>query len=182
MSGERATAARLADADLAAALAFGAPRDIGVARRSQARAAGGEGFPTLELAVGDLRRADAPLELARALVDVGAMLRRDGQRQAARPPLLEALELAHRCGAGALVDRARHELRAAGARPRSMMRTGADALTPSERRVAELAAGGLPNAEIAQTLFVTTRTVETHLTAAYRELGITSRTALSSVL
>jgi DNA-binding NarL/FixJ family response regulator len=63
-----------------------------------------------------------------------------------------------------------------------MMRTGADALTPSERRVAELAAGGLPNAEIAQTLFVTTRTVETHLTAAYRKLGITSRTALSSVL
>jgi DNA-binding NarL/FixJ family response regulator len=110
------------------------------------------------------------------------MLRRDGQRTAARAPLLEALELAHRCGAGALVDRVRHELRAAGARPRSVIRTGADALTPSERRVAELAAGGLPNAEIAQTLFVTTRTVETHLTAAYRKLGITSRTALSSVL
>jgi DNA-binding CsgD family transcriptional regulator len=182
MSGEKAAAARLADADLAAARAFGAPRDIGVARRSQARAAGGEGLATLQLAVGDLRRADAPLELARTLVDVGAMLRRDGQRKAARPPLLEALELAHRCGAGGLVDRARHELRAVGARPRSVMRTGVDALTPSERRVAELAAAGLTNAETAQTLFVTTRTVETHLTAAYRKLGIRSRTALSSVL
>ena len=93
-------------------------------------------------------------------------------------PLLEGLELAAACGASALVESARTELRAAGARPRSVVRSGIDALTPSERRVAGLAADGLSNAEIAQALFVTVRTVEMHLSAAYRKLEISSRTAL----
>jgi DNA-binding NarL/FixJ family response regulator len=88
------------------------------------------------------------------------------------------MEVAHDCGATALLERAYDELRAAGARPRSVMRSGVDALTPSERRVAALAARGLANVEIAQALFVTTRTVETHLSGAYRKLGITSRTSL----
>ncbi len=167
---------------MAAAVEFGAPRDIGVARRAYARAIGADGLPVFELAVGDLRRACAPLELARALVDVGATLRRSKQRTASRAPLLEGLELAHRCGARALAEQARVELRAAGARPRSPMRSGVEALTPSEYRVAELAARDLANADIAQALFVTTRTVETHLTAAYRKLGIASRSSLASVL
>ena len=88
------------------------------------------------------------------------------------------MEIAHGCGATALMEQARVELRAAGARPRGVMRSGIDALTPSERRVAGLAAQGLASVEIAQTLFVTTRTVETHLSGAYRKLGITSRAAL----
>jgi DNA-binding CsgD family transcriptional regulator len=92
------------------------------------------------------------------------------------------MEVAHGCGATALVERAGHELRAAGARPRSVMRSGIDALTPSERRVAALASRGLANTEIAQALFVTTRTVETHLSGAYRKLGITSRSALPDSL
>ena len=74
------------------------------------------------------------------------------------------------------------ELLAAGARPRSVLRSGVDALTPSERRVADLAAEGLTNREIAQALFVTVRTVEMHLTAAYRKLDVSSRTALLAAL
>ena len=67
-------------------------------------------------------------------------------------------------------------------RPRTTDRTGADALTPSERRVAEIAAAGGTNREIAQTLFVTEKTVETHLGRAFRKLDISSRRQLPDVL
>ena len=83
------------------------------------------------------------------------------------------MELAHRCGADRLVARAGEELRAAGARPRRIARTGVDALTPSERRAVRLAAEGRSNTEIAQELFVSLKTVETHLTHAYAKLGVT---------
>jgi DNA-binding CsgD family transcriptional regulator len=71
---------------------------------------------------------------------------------------------------------------ATGARPRRMVRTGVDALTPSELRVARMAATGMTNREIAQALFVTARTVETHLTHAYPKLGIVSRERLGAAL
>jgi DNA-binding CsgD family transcriptional regulator len=71
---------------------------------------------------------------------------------------------------------------AAGARPRRAALEGPDALTPSERRVARLAVEGLSNREIAQTLFVTTRTVELHLTHAYAKLGVRSRGDLPEAL
>ena len=74
------------------------------------------------------------------------------------------------------------ELRATGARPRRVVLTGLDSLTASERRVAELAGEGLTNREIAQTLFVTARTVEGHLTSVFRKLQLDSRTELSSAL
>jgi DNA-binding CsgD family transcriptional regulator len=81
-----------------------------------------------------------------------------------------------------LVAHAREELTACGARPRRPTTTGWDALTPSERRIAQLARDGLSNREIAQTLFVTTKTVETHLGAAYRKLGVVRRTELAAAL
>ena len=133
-------------------------------------------------AIDSLRAAGSSLELARALVDHGAALRRAGERAHSREPLLEGLELAATCGASALVEHARTELRAAGARPRRVARSGVESLTPSERRVAVLAAEGLSNAEIAQALFVTVRTVEMHLSAAYRKLEIASRAALPGAL
>jgi DNA-binding CsgD family transcriptional regulator len=74
------------------------------------------------------------------------------------------------------------ELRAAGARPRRRRLTGRDALTVSELRVAELAATGATNREIAQALFLSQRTVEIHLTSAYSKLGISSRNDLPSSL
>jgi DNA-binding CsgD family transcriptional regulator len=92
------------------------------------------------------------------------------------------MEFAHRCGAAPLAGRARDELLAGGARPRRMVSSGVDALTPSELRVARMAAEGLSNREIAQALFVTMRTVEVHLTHAYQKLDISSRSALADAL
>jgi DNA-binding CsgD family transcriptional regulator len=116
------------------------------------------------------------------MADLGAALRRGGHRVASREILRPALDLAHRCGALALTERARTELIAAGGRPRRLELTGLDSLTPSERRVAQLAAAGLPNREIAQHLFITARTVEGHLTHSYQKLGITSREQLPVAL
>jgi len=87
-------------------------------------------------------------------------------------PLREALELAQRCDAAPLARRAREELLATGAHPRRERMSGPDALTPSERRVAEMAAGGLTNREIAEALFVTAKTVGTHLGHIYRKLDL----------
>jgi DNA-binding CsgD family transcriptional regulator len=130
----------------------------------------------------DAERVLAPsvarLEHALALVDLGSALRRRGERVKAREPLGAGMELAHRCGAEPLVERARTELRASGARPRSVARTGVASLTPSERRVAELTAEGRTNREIGQELFVTKSTVETHLRSVFRKLDIEARTEL----
>ena len=90
----------------------------------------------------------------------------------AREPLRRALELADRCGADGLVQHVRSELYATGARPRTAdALAGVGALTPSERRVAELAAAGRTNSEIAQALYVTPKTVEVHLSSSYRSSG-----------
>ena len=92
------------------------------------------------------------------------------------------MELARRIGARSVVTTAAAELEATGARRPNLRTSGADALTPSERRVARMAAGGQSNREIAQALFVTRKTVEVHLTSTYRKLGITSRAELSARL
>jgi DNA-binding NarL/FixJ family response regulator len=122
------------------------------------------------------------LERAHSLAELGAALRRDGQRAAARDPLARALDLAARCGARPLAARAREELKAAGARPRRPWRIGVDALTPSELRVARLAAEGRSNREIAGELYVTLKAVEGHLARAYAKLGIGGRSKLARAL
>ena len=119
---------------------------------------------------------------AHSLCELGAALRRAGRRGIAQEPLREALDLAVQCGAETLAARAREELKAAGARPRRDRLNGRDALTASELRVAKLAAGGATNREIAQALFLTPRTVETHLTHTYRKLDIGSRTQIAEAL
>jgi DNA-binding CsgD family transcriptional regulator len=125
----------------------------------------------------------ARLETIRALVELGAALRRANQRAAAREPLQRAADLARQGGARVLFERARTELAASGARPRrELLLSGAGSLTPSERRIADLAAGGQSNREIAQTLFVTPKTVEYHLRNVYRKLGIESRQHLARAL
>src|SRR5829696_4144438 len=111
-------------------------------------------------AVAQLERSQLALERARALVELGAALRRLGRRAAARDPLRLAADLAQRCGAEQLAARALQESRLAGARPRRTALHGVDALTTRERETAELAAAGLSNREIAETLFVTLKTVE----------------------
>ena len=129
-----------------------------------------------------LEPSQARLEHARALVELGAALRRGNRRSESREPLRRGLELATDCGAAPLAERAETELLATGARPRRVALSGVDSLTPSERRVAEMAAEGGTNREIAQALFVTPKTVEVHLSSAYRKLGISSRRQLASAL
>jgi DNA-binding CsgD family transcriptional regulator/Flp pilus assembly protein TadD len=180
--GDTDTARELAEEELALARRFGAPRPVGVALRALGLIQSPDGGELLGEAVSVLEGSAARLEHARALLDLGAALRRSGRRAEAREQLAQAMDLAHRCGAAVLVDRAHDELARAGARPRRPARSGLDALTPSERRVAELAADGKTNKEIAQALFVTLRTVEMHLTNAYRKLGISSRRALDRTL
>ncbi|HEX3267816.1 MAG TPA: AAA family ATPase [Gaiellaceae bacterium] len=181
--GERAEAQRLADDELELARAFGAPRALGVAMRAAGVVAGGErGAALLRQAIDALERGDAMSDRARALADLGALLRRRNRRTEARGFLREALDAAYRTGARPLAEQTETELRATGARPRRVVLTGLDSLTASERRVAELASQGLTNREIAQSLFVTSRTVEGHLTSVFRKLQLDSRNELPAVL
>jgi DNA-binding CsgD family transcriptional regulator len=181
--GDADSAGRLAEEELVLARAFGAPRALGVAMRAAGVVAGGErGESLLRQAIDAFDRGDARLERARALADLGAMLRRRNRRTEARELLREALDAAHRAGARPLAEYAETELRATGARPRRVVLTGLDSLTASERRIAELAGQGLTNREIAQTLFITTRTVEGHLTSIFRKLQLDSRADLPAAL
>jgi DNA-binding CsgD family transcriptional regulator len=187
-------AAVLAAEQLALARRVGTPATLGAALRAHAAAvhAGHPGRSgrsvqsvrgeSLAEAVGLLETTPARYELALALADLGAFLRRSGRRADARGPLRRALDLAQRTGAAPLAERARRELLAAGARPRRTALTGPDALTSAERRVAGLAADGLSNRQIAQHLFITQPTVETHLRHAFQKLGIASRAHLPAQL
>jgi DNA-binding CsgD family transcriptional regulator len=139
---------------------------------------GAERVGLLREAVDVLEDSYGVLELARSLIDLGAAVRLAANPSEARALLARGQELAAFCAATALVDRARDELRAAGARPRRIAVSGIDALTPSERRVARMAADGMINREIAQSLFVTEKTVETHLRNTYAKLNVRSRTEL----
>ena len=173
----------MSEEELELARAFGAPRALGVALRAAGLVAGEtRGERLLREAVEVLAGPDTRLEQARALADLGALLRRGNRRGDARHPLRQAADAAHHLGAGPLAARAETELRATGARPRRVLLTGLEALTASERRIAELAADGLTNREIAQTLFVTGRTVEGHLTSVFQKLDVKTRTALPAAL
>jgi DNA-binding CsgD family transcriptional regulator/tetratricopeptide (TPR) repeat protein len=176
-------ALRLVREELEDARQAGQPRGIGVALRALGLIAGGApGREHLSQAEEVLRHGPARLEHARALVDLGAAMRRGGERAASRGPLRAGLDLAVTAGATRLAGRARADLAAAGARPRRLHLTGRDALTPSELRVAVLAGGGRTNNEVAQALFITPKTVDTHLTNAYAKLGISSRRDLAAAL
>lgn len=181
--GQRDRAEVLADSELADARVFGERRALGIALRVAGLARGGApGLRLLEESVTTLRESPALLERAKSLIELGAALRRAGQRLAARPLLFEALDLAAGCAAPPLAARARVELAAAGGRPRREHRHGVEALTPSELRVARLAADGHTNRQIAQRLYVTPKTVETHLARSYAKLGIMHRGELPDAL
>ena len=151
-------------------------RAIGLLERAD------DGLQRLQDAVQALERSPARLELGWASYELGGALRRQARRRDARAPLDRALDVALACGSELLTERCQEQLQALGARPRSIMLTGAESLTPSELRVCRLAARGLKNAEIAQALFVTLKTVETHLRSSYRKLDIASRVDLPRAL
>lgn len=180
--GERAEAVRLAEQELDLATAQGGQRAVGAALRAVGVVTGGdEGIAHLERAVAVLADSPAVLEQARALTALGAALRRARRPSDGREHLRQALDLAVRCGGTVLAARAREELLAAGGKPRRSAVSGVDALTASERRVAQLARQGLSNRQIAQALFVSMWTVATHLTSAYRKLGIEGRGELQAI-
>src|SRR5215468_6214255 len=181
--GHAAEAQRLARAAVEVARGFGLQRALGVTLRAAGLVEGGErGLDLLAEAVTVLERSQAPVELARALTDHGAALRRAGQRARARAQLERGLDLAHHWGARRVAGQARAELIAAGAKPRRDAITGRDALTASELRVARLAVAGKTNREIAQALFITTKTASAHLSRAYRKLDVTRRSQLAEAL
>ena len=181
--GDRGEAARMAADDLGRARRWGTASGIGTALRAVALVgADSTTIASLSEAVRVLERSPARLEHARALIDLGAALRRANRRVEARGPLRDGLRIGGQCGAEALTERARTELRAAGGRPAQQSGGEIAQLTVSERRVAELAAAGLSNREIAQALFVTSKTVETHLSRTYLKLNVVRRTQLSRAL
>jgi DNA-binding CsgD family transcriptional regulator/tetratricopeptide (TPR) repeat protein len=161
----------------------GVARVIGHALRIAALTAGGrDGVEMLREAAAVLEESPAQLEYAKTLAHFGAALRECGQSAEARAALRQALDLATGCGAAPLAEYARTELVVAGGRPRRTATTGVGSLTPSELRVARLAAEGATNRGIAQQLFVTPKTVEVHLGNVYRKLTITSRDHLPEAL
>jgi len=176
--GQRARARALAEEELEVARERGITRVV--VRDLRVLAFAAKGTRVLDLlgqAVRVGRSGPTRLEYVSALVDLGAATRRANQRTAARHPLRNGLHLAERDGVAALARRAREELDATGARSRRVILTGLRALTPSERRVADLAANGLTTRQIAQVLFVTTKTVEFHLRHVYQKLDIPSSRA-----
>ena len=182
-TGDAAGARRLAALDLERARRWGAASGVGIALRAGALLEGGdECIARLREAVDVLRDSLARLEHARTLVELGAALRRANRRVDARGVLHEALTLARQCNAVALAERARTETRAAGGRTSDPAGTGVERLTVAERRVAELAARGYSNPRIAQALFVTRKTVETHLGHIYDKLEIAGRGELARAL
>lgn len=175
--------AAMVQEELPLARRWGAPTAIGVALCVAGECdPGSHGTALLRESVEVLSKSPAQVDRARALVSLGARLRRERHNLEARELLRQGLDLAHHCGALLLSARARDELVAAGGRPRREALRGRSALTGRELRVAELAAGGMTNRQIAQTLFLSSRTVEHHLRAAYRKLGIASREELSAAL
>jgi DNA-binding CsgD family transcriptional regulator len=178
--GDHESARRLADQALERARAVGVRRDVGIALRVAGLVARpGPDLALLTEAAATLRRLPDTLEHTRTLIELGAGLRRSGHRNACAKPLRQGLALADRMHALPLATRAREELHALGLRPRRSAMTGIDALTPAERRVALLALHGHSNRQIAQHLFITIKTVETHLARTYRKLAIKNRRQLN---
>ncbi len=173
-----AEARELAKEELEVAAAGALPRRSAIALRTLAATDEKRREALLTEAVEVLEGSEARLELAAALVDLGAEIRRRNRKSGSREPLMRGMDLANDCGAEPLADRAKTELRASGMRVRRTALSGPESLTDSERRVADLAVEGKTNREIAGELFVTVKTVEVHLSNSYRKLGVSGRRQL----
>jgi DNA-binding NarL/FixJ family response regulator len=178
-AGDRA--ARLIAEHLLLAREFGVPRHIAVALRSGAllEQDAARAVPLLREAVELLRDGPARLELARAMEQLGMLLLDGGDRFEALAAIARAAELAAECRAAVMTERLRGILADRGARPPRLLLTGVRSFTSAERQVARLAATGLTNRQIAEQIFLSEKTIETHLSRAYRKLGIRSRTQLA---
>jgi DNA-binding CsgD family transcriptional regulator len=173
----------LTEEELALAERFGAPHVVGAALAAHGAAVGGDdGLALLERAVATLEATFARLRLADACYALGSAQLEAGDPVTARAALRRAFALARELGAGPLGHAAARSLHAAGGRPGRRDEGGAGPLTPAERRVAVLAAEGARNRDIADELFLSPKTVESHLRAVYRKLAIGSRAELPQAL
>jgi DNA-binding CsgD family transcriptional regulator len=172
--------------ELELARAFGAPRAIAIALRAaayaEARADLDAAIALLDEAQSVIAGSEAQLEQCRVSLHLGVVLRRGRRRADAGRALGDALELARECEARLVEERVLAELEVAGTRMQRAARRGADALSPSERRVVGLAIDGLSNRQIAEALFVTRKAVEWHLGNAYRKLDVRSRGELAGAV
>jgi DNA-binding CsgD family transcriptional regulator len=181
--GEHEQAARLADEQLAEARRFGTPGGLGRSLRAVALTRQAEErIALLEEAISVLESSSARLELAYALADLGRELSRANRRREGRDAQRRAMALAEHCGALVLARRAMDDLRSGPGRRARIELTGPSALTAAEWRVCRQAVAGRTNREIAETLFVTEKTVERHLSSAYHKLGIRSRFQLQEAI
>ncbi|MBN8867112.1 MAG: AAA family ATPase [Solirubrobacterales bacterium] len=171
---------RLATEHLEWAEWWGRPGAMGIAHRAFALAGPVESrVERMDAAVETLAGSSLATEEAKARVELGIALLRSGRKKDGQAELEAGLEVAGTAGARLTAAVAARELEVSGAAPR---RLAFDELTASERRVAEYAAGGRTNREIAEELFVTPKTVENHLTRVYAKLGIASRRDLAAAL
>jgi len=181
--GDRERALLLAAEELANVKRWGAASWIADATATLGVVTGGQsGVELLTDATRIAHTSPARLIQAATLIELGSALRRERRLVEARKPLRAGLDIARSCAAVGLSRRAAHELQASGEKAPRYTPIGADALTPTEQRVATLAARGMTNRQIAATLFVTIKTVESHLHATYDKLAIRSRTELPDAL
>jgi DNA-binding CsgD family transcriptional regulator len=182
--GRREEAERLAEAELALAQRFGACVPIARALHARAVAESDDEARVMICARAEALFADSPatLELVRVRLELGSTLAYIGRRVEAREALRPALADADDVGATLLAKRARRELVATGLRPRRAALEGVASLTPRQRQICELAAQGMGNRAIAHALFLSIKTVETHLAAGYRKLGVSTRAELAEQL
>jgi ATP/maltotriose-dependent transcriptional regulator MalT len=173
LGGEAVATARMTASAATLGAALTAAGEVSPAKRA---------VPLLLEACEVLGDSPARLARARALVALGRALRQTGRRAEAREPLRQGLAIALASPSPPLVRLARSELAASGARTRREAVVGPDALTPSERRVADLALTGRTNAGIAAELCVSLKTIETHLGQTYRKLAISGRSELGRAL
>lgn len=159
------------------------PRARALARTARAMVScGTERIDLLSDAAAAMESSAALLDRQRVAFLLGRELLRREDPVAAREHLRTAAELATWCGATSAAVTARDLLVSAGGRMRQVTGARTDVLTRSELRVSELAVGGASNREIAEELFVTSRTVEAHLTNIYRKLGLTGRADLAAAM
>lgn len=180
--GQADDAARLAEEDINASARWGAARPLGTALTTMGLVReDDEAERALNKAITTLRSSPARLQLATALTELGSLQARHGQSEKAIETLRQAVELSEHCGARPLARRAAEELRSAR-RALTPAKDNEHGLTRQENRIAVMAAQGLTNREIATALHLTRRTVELHLSGAYRKLGIPGRAELGGAL
>ena len=177
-------AKELASGHLDAARAFGARRSLGAALRAMADSTqdNDDRVNWLIESVKVLDESPARLEMAGAMIDLGVALLERRDAETARTLFQQSATIALACRAERLAELANSHLRVLGSRPRQMDSSGMDSLTPAELRAVNLAAVNVTNRAIADKLFVNVKTIEGHLSKAYRKLGVTSRFELAEVI